>query len=280
MIDINTILLKATERLQAKSSSPRLDAEVLLAHLLKASRSYLYAHKEQILTERQLEQYQALIDKRFEGIPVAYLTGNREFWSFILKVNRYTLIPRPSTEKLVEITLQLLQHQPQAKILDLGTGSGAIAIALAKERPDWQITACDKSEQALEVAQENAQSLAANNIRFYLSNWFTHLPPDHYHAIVSNPPYIAENDPHLKQGDVQFEPAEALVSGKDGLNALKTISQQAYPFLLPKGFLLLEHGYDQKSAITSILKQSGYKKIQCWQDDEGIDRICEGQREN
>lgn len=280
MIDISTALAQAIKKLDNKSPSARLDAEILLAQLLNASRSYLYAHGEQRLTAEQHASFQVLVDKRCTGVPIAYLTGIKEFWSFSLKVNQHTLIPRPSTEKLVEATLELLQNQAQAKILDLGTGSGAIAIALAKERPDWQITACDKSEKALRLAKENAEKLTAHNIRFHCSDWFSRLPDSRYHAIVSNPPYIAEHDPHLQQGDVQFEPVEALVSGIDGLDDLRAIGQQSRHFLLPEGFLLLEHGYDQKMAITSILEKSGYKNIRCWQDDEGIDRVCAGQQQS
>lgn len=277
MIDITSALRQATNQLEDVSPSPRIDAEVLLCHCIKQSRTYLYTYSDKPLTDQEYQDYQQLIHQRHQGQPIAYITGEREFWSMSLKVNEQTLIPRPATEKLVEVTLELLKDQAQAKVLDLGTGSGAVALALAKERPDWNITASDKNPKALALAKENAKHLGLKNIQFYLSDWFMALPEQRYHAIVSNPPYIAENDPHLQQGDLRYEPIEALVSGKDGLHDIKEIIIKSSDFLLSDGYLLIEHGYDQKHQIEGIFQNTGYTHIKCWKDSEGNDRISGGQ---
>lgn len=272
-MSIRDILQKAVQALEQGSESPRLDAEVLLAHVLGKSRSYLYAWPEQDLTDEEYAVYQKLVQQRIIGKPVAFLTGKQEFWSMPLKVTPDTLIPRPETEKLVEIALELLKDRPRANILDLGTGSGAIALALARERPDWDISASDKSLAALQIAKENALLSEVKHVKFFHSDWFTKLPEKQYDAILSNPPYVAENDPHLQQGDVRFEPRTALVGGKDGLRDLRYLIITSRDYLLPGGLLLLEHGYDQKSALASILYDAGYKAVQCWQDWQGNDRV-------
>lgn len=270
---LREILKQAIHQLEQQSDSPTIDAEILLAHVLGKSRSYLYAYPELLLSEKQFADYQQIIQQRVVGLPVAYLTGTREFWSIPLKVTADTLIPRPETEKLVEIALELLKDKPRAQILDLGTGSGAIALALAKEKPQWDISAADKSLAALKIAEENALLSGLKHVKFFYSDWFTKLPEKQYDAIISNPPYIAENDPHLLQGDLRFEPRAALISGKDGLRDLRYLIQTSRDFFLPGGLLLLEHGYDQKSALESILYDAGYKNIQCWQDWQGNDRV-------
>jgi len=273
MITIKSAIEKAILTLSSTSPSPRIDAEVLMAHMLRKSRTYLYSHSDERLNSAQDHTYFQLIEQRYQGKPIAYLTGIKEFWSLPIKVNEHTLIPRPATEKLVEVTLELLKHKPSANILDLGTGSGAIALALAKERPDWNISAADISDSALEIARKNAKNLGFTGIRFYQSNWFNNIPKQRYHAILSNPPYIPENDPHLKQGDLRYEPKNALISGRDGLKDIKEICNLSDSYLLVGGFLLIEHGYHQKNEIKSIMKQSGFTEIQCWQDCEGIDRV-------
>ncbi|CEK09900.1 HemK protein [Legionella hackeliae] len=278
-MEIKQALEQASIQLAQCSSSARLDAEILLAHVLIRNRSYLYAYPEATLTQVQWQSFQRLIARRLEGVPIAYLTGTREFWSLPLKVCEDTLIPRPETELLVELTLTLLADNKQAQILDLGTGSGAIALACASEKPQWKITACDCSPGALQTAEENAARLALSNVYFYHSDWFENITPHQlFDAIVANPPYIATNDPHLVEGDVRFEPQLALVSGEDGLYALKHIIKHSIARLKPGGLLLLEHGFDQKSAVTSMLNEYGYTEIQCWQDWQGNDRVTGGKR--
>lgn len=279
MIDIKSALLQAIAELEAQSSSARLDAEILLAHVLLKTRTYLYTYPDANLTQAQWQTYQRLICQRSQGVPVAYLTGTREFWSLSLKVCEDTLIPRPETELLVELTLTQLADKPQAQILDLGTGSGAIALAFASEHPDWQITACDFSQGALQTAEENAARLGLTNIYFCHSDWFEKIAAQQrFDAIVTNPPYIAVNDPHLAEGDVRFEPSLALVSGEDGLTAIKHIIKHSIARLKPDGLLLLEHGFDQKFAVMSMLNEYGYVQVQCWQDWQGNDRVSGGKR--
>ncbi|KTD39222.1 protein methyltransferase HemK [Legionella moravica] len=276
MIDIRTALNQAVQQLEKNHAESRLEAELLLSHVLNKNRAYIFAHPEAVLNPNQLETYQQLIAQRAAGTPIAYLTGQREFWSLNLKVTQDTLIPRHETELLVELALDLIPDTPETCILDLGTGSGAIALAIASERPNWKVIASDFSKAALTIAQENAVALGITNVTFYHSSWFSSLPQHHYHAIISNPPYIAEEDPHLKQGDIRFEPLSALASGQDGLADLQYIIQHSYECLLPDGLLLLEHGYDQKIQLNAILNELGYKNVRSWQDIQGHDRVSGG----
>ncbi|HIC7358651.1 TPA: peptide chain release factor N(5)-glutamine methyltransferase [Legionella pneumophila] len=278
MIDIRLLLEQALQQLKVKNQETKIEAELLLCHVLNKNRAYLFAHPDALVSPEQIETYLQMIKQRAEGVPIAYITGQREFWSLSLKVTPNVLIPRHETERLVELTLELIPGKENISVLDLGTGSGAIALALAKERPQWHIDACDFSKEALELARYNAKTLGLNNINFCHSYWFNSLPQKQYHAIVSNPPYIAENDPHLKQGDVRFEPVSALVSSQDGLADLQYIIQHSYEYLLPDGLLLVEHGFEQKNEISAILNQLGYKNIHCWQDLQGHDRVSGGQR--
>lgn len=262
----------------ALGNKAELEAEILLGYVLNKNRAYLFAHPEVLLNQQQFKSYQNLLNQRDQGVPIAYLIGEREFWSLNLKVNEHTLIPRHETELLVELALEKIDDSADTCILELGTGSGAISLALAKEKPHWQIIACDINEEALHVAKENAAYHQLNNISFYHSNWFSKIPQRQYDAIVSNPPYIADDDPHLKKGDLRFEPQKALVSGQKGLADLQWIIEQGYDYLLPNGILLLEHGYDQKLNVQAILNKLGYKKVQTWQDMQGQDRVTEGIR--
>lgn len=281
MIEIREALRKAIVLLEPHSPSARLDAEILLAHLLMQPRTYLYAYSDTLLTQVQYQNFLQLIEQRKQGTPIAYLTGVREFWSFALKVCDATLIPRPETELLVELALGMLADKPQAHILDLGTGSGAIALALASERPAWQITACDLSEAALQIAEENAARLGLANIYFYHSDWFDKITSDlAFDAIIANPPYIAANDPHLREGDLRFEPQMALVSGDEGLSDLKHIIKHSIARLKPGGLLLVEHGFEQKATVVSMLNEHGYEQIQSWQDWQGNDRVSGAKRSN
>lgn len=274
--NIKTALSHAQACLQNTSSSPRIDAEILLLFVLNKTRTYLYTHPEAVLTREQWQQYETLLDRRRLGHPIAHLTQTKEFWSLPLRVTADTLIPRPETELLVEITLKYLATTENAHVLDLGTGSGAIALALASERSAWHIDAYDRSEAALQVARQNALNLKLSQIEFGLSNWFKSIPSKRYQAIVSNPPYIAENDKHLKEGDVRFEPQQALTSGIDGLDALTEIIKTGIHYLQADGFLLVEHGYDQKNAVAALFMQFGYKNIQNFKDFEGNERVTVG----
>jgi release factor glutamine methyltransferase len=281
MTDVKQALNLAVKQLKPYTDTARLDAEILLAFTLTKPRTYLHTYPEATLTKEQFFNFQQLIARRSLGVPIAYLTGVREFWSLPIKVNAETLIPRPETELIVELTLSLLSEESEAFVLDLGTGSGAIALALGKEREKWQITACDCSLGALNIAEENANSLHLENIHFCHSDWFMKIEfPHRFHAIVSNPPYIAANDPHLTQGDLRFEPTQALVATENGLSALRHIIQSSSNYLQNNGLLLIEHGFDQKSAVTAMLQNSGYKDIQTWKDWQGQDRVSGGRRCN
>lgn len=278
MIDIRKALEQGLLQLDKSNPESRLEVEILLCEVLKKNRAYLYAHPEQLINPCDLLLFNNYLKLRLQGMPIAYITGHREFWSLDLEVNQHTLIPRHETEKLIELALELMPNQAGTKVLDLGTGSGAIALALAKERPDWQIDACDQSFEALSVAKNNASLHGINNVTFYHSNWFEKIPRTTYQAIISNPPYIDPCDPHLNQGDLRFEPQSALVSSQEGFADLQYIIEQAYDWLLPNGLLLLEHGFQQKGRLAAILEKSGYMKIQCWQDMQGRDRVSGGWR--
>ena len=276
MITRQTALRQATEQLQ-HLDTPRLDAEVLLTHVLHVSRAQLYAWSEKTLSDKQLQQFQALIYQRIQHKPIAYLTGHKEFWSLDLSVNTTTLIPRPETELLVEQVLHYVTSVEQPVIMDLGTGSGAIALALAHECPQAKLIAVDVNPQTLQIAQHNAQQLKLNNIEFYLSHWFQDIPPCQADIIVSNPPYIAQDDQHLTQGDVQFEPQQALVSGQEGLDDIRAITSQAQGFLKSNGYLLFEHGYDQAEAVQQLLLQQGFESVKTIQDLAVQPRVTLGQ---
>ncbi len=267
----------ANQQLQ-RLENARLDAEILLTHVLNISRSQLYAWSEKQLSEQQWQQFQELVKKRSQHQPIAYLVGNKEFWSLNLHVNTSTLIPRPETELLVE---QALNHLPQIEqpiILDLGTGSGAIALALARECPHAKIIAVDINPKTLATAKYNAEKLRCTNVKFYLSHWFQNLPRLKAHLIVSNPPYIASDDPHLKQGDVQFEPLQALISGMDGLDDIQQISACSQNFLFMNGILLFEHGYNQAIAVQQILLAQNYQNVQTINDLSGLARVSLGMK--
>lgn len=275
MSTITTELQKAT-RLLEKHNSARLDAEVLLAHVLGKDRSYLYTWPEQVLDKEHLQHYSNLIERRAQGEPLAYITGRREFWSFSLTVNSATLIPRPETELLVE---QALTHIPAAaawEILDLGTGSGAIALALASERPACRVTATDRSAAALEVARNNAQQLGLTNLLFVEGDWFEPLQDRQFQLIVSNPPYIPRHDPHLTRGDVRFEPRTALASGVDGLDDIRQLLGKSHQHLTKDGWLLLEHGYDQGDPVAELFRQLEFESVHTCRDLQGHGRVSAG----
>ncbi|KTD23198.1 peptide chain release factor N(5)-glutamine methyltransferase [Legionella londiniensis] len=277
MIDVKNALQFAIRLLSGTGSSPQLDAEVLLSHVLNMTRAFLYTHPEHALNETQWKQFQCCLKQRQEGMPVSYITGNREFWSLPLKVSPDTLIPRPETELLVELTLKLAGNIPHASLLDLGTGSGAIALALASEKPAWNLLASDASKKALEIACQNAKNLNISNVTFIQSDWFSTIPQQLFDVILSNPPYIADHDPHLLNEEIRFEPRDALAGGADGLEALRHIIASSASFLKVHGWLLLEHGYNQSESVASLLEQHGFQFIQSFQDCQGHYRVTGGQ---
>ncbi|WP_276488603.1 peptide chain release factor N(5)-glutamine methyltransferase [Ectopseudomonas mendocina] len=257
------------------SPTPRLDAELLLAAALGKPRSYLRTWPEREPDADQLALFQASLQRRRQGEPVAYILGHQGFWSLDLEVAPHTLIPRPDTELLVETALDLLPATP-LEVLDLGTGTGAIALALASERPAWQVTGVDRVEEAVALAERNRQRLALGNAGFLLSHWFSALAGRRYGLILSNPPYIRADDRHLAQGDVRFEPSSALVSGSDGLDDTRAIIQAAPEHLLPGGWLLLEHGFDQAGDVRRLLGDAGFAEVHSRRDLAGLERISLG----
>lgn len=275
-MDYQTWLKTATLRLTHSDSAKR-DAEILLGFVTGRARTYLLAFGETPLTAEQAEQLTVLLARRERGEPVAYLVGEREFWSLPLSVSPATLIPRPDTECLVELALERLPATPCA-ILDLGTGTGAIALALASERPDCQLTGIDLQPDAVALAQHNAQKLAINNARFLQGSWFTPVAGQKFALIASNPPYIDEADPHLGQGDVRFEPGSALVAADQGLADLAAIVQQAADYLEPQGWLLLEHGWQQGESVRTLLNAAGFIAVATHRDYGGNDRVTLGQK--
>ncbi|MFR0653412.1 peptide chain release factor N(5)-glutamine methyltransferase [Pantoea sp. SIMBA_079] len=256
--------------------SPKRDAEILLSFVTGKTRSWLLAFDEHLLSDDQLAQLELLLARRQRGEPIAHLTGEREFWSLPLRVSDATLIPRPDTELLVEQALLRLPAQP-CEVLDLGTGTGAIALALASERPDAQITGCDRIPAAVALAQENAARLGLINVRFQLSHWFNDLPATRYHLIASNPPYIDMDDTHLLQGDVRFEPRSALVADEAGLADIRFIIRSAPAWLQPQGWLLLEHGWQQGADVRALMCEQGYQQVITLTDYGGNPRVTLGQ---
>jgi len=265
-------LSHAAQQLAVVTDVPRLEAEILLAHVLQVSRSYLHTWPEKIITLEQHDAFSHLLARRLQGEPIAYLIGHREFWSIDLTLTPDVLIPRPETELLVELVLQSI-HADNAVIADLGTGSGAIALALAQERPSWQVYATDASHAALAVAKYNAKRLNLERVTFLAGSWCQALPDLKFDAIVSNPPYIAEEDAHLNQGDLRFEPRCALASAERGLQDLKQIIWQAKDYLKPGGFLFLEHGFDQAKDVATFFVKADYTLITHHADLSGLDRV-------
>jgi release factor glutamine methyltransferase len=254
-----------------------VDARALLRAALRASAAYLAAHPEQALTEIESQRYRTWVERRRNGEPVAYITGEREFYSLALKVTPAVLIPRPETELLVETALELVGADAPAHVLDLATGSGCVAVAIGRHRARARVTATDISRGALAVASSNAEAQGVD-IEFIESDWFTALSGRRFDLIVANPPYVAEGDPHLDSGDLRFEPRNALVAGPDGLACIGSIVARADAHLVPGGWLLFEHGYDQAARCRNLLQRTGFEQVISKRDLAGIERISGGQR--
>jgi release factor glutamine methyltransferase len=278
VVSVGTALKNAIAALAASSPTPRLDAEVLVMHACGIGRSELITRHDVALNDEQQNKLEGLLARRQRGEPVAYITGTREFWSMELDVSPATLIPRPETELLVEKALEHIPRDAAWTIADLGTGCGAIALAIAKGRLRCRVIATDNSPAALQVARYNAKKFGLTNIEFHEGDWFAALADATFDMILSNPPYIRAGDPHLKQGDVRFEPATALVAGTEGFDAIRHIARHAREFLKPDGWLLFEHGWDQAEAIGDYLRQQGYRDIVCHTDLTGHTRVAGARR--
>ncbi|NOU52527.1 peptide chain release factor N(5)-glutamine methyltransferase [Pseudoalteromonas sp. JBTF-M23] len=262
----------ATQLLKDTSDSPKLDSEVLLLHVINKPKSYLFAWPDSELSDEQQVEYCKLIKRRQVGEPVAHIIGEREFWSLPLEVNPSTLIPRPDTETLVEYALDLALPE-HAEVLDLGTGTGAIALALASEKPQWHITALDFSVDAVALAKRNQLKLGFENVHIEQSNWYSAVGDCKFDLIVSNPPYIEQDDQHLSQGDVRFEPLSALVADDAGMADIKVIISQGRKHLNQGGYVLIEHGYQQATKLQQYFAQMSYSNILTIKDMAGCDRV-------
>lgn len=267
------------DQLRSVSASAKLDAALLLAKVLQQPRTYLICHPQQVLTGQQKTEFLQFIDRRCQQEPMAYILGYQEFWSLSLRCSPAALIPRPESELLVEVTINLplyKQHQNNTSphLLDLGTGTGALALAIAKEQPDWNITGVDNSPAAIDLAKWNRDQLKLHQVDFIMSNWFSALGVHAFDIILSNPPYIAAEDPHL--ANLIYEPQTALVAGDHGMADIEQIIRQAKNYLQPGGYLLLEHGYQQKLATARLLQQHGYQQIKQLKDMADNDRVSYG----
>jgi release factor glutamine methyltransferase len=273
---LDAAIVDATARLAQSSESPRLDAEILLCRTIDMPRSYLFAHPEDTLDELALERYEALVGRREAGEPMAYIMGVREFWSREFIVTPATLIPRPETELIISLALRAIPHDVQWQVLDLGTGSGAIAVTIACERKLSQVTAVDVSAEALAVARENARALAPGNVEFELGSWTEPVSDRVFDIILSNPPYVAEAAPELDT--LQHEPASALVAGAGGLDAIRVLATECRDILAARGLLLIEHGADQAAAVAAVFEASGWTDICCHNDLAGLPRVTAARR--
>jgi len=281
MPSVNQLLLDSEKRLvlalSLNAAEARIEAQALLRHALgDVSRAWLVTHENDALEANIHAGFEALLKRRLNGEPVAYILGKREFYGLDFTVTPDTLIPRPDTETLVEAALEKIPANQSCTVLDLGTGSGAIAIAIAKHRPQAKVTAVDQSLKALAVAQGNARQLGVANVQLVLSDWFGALGGQIFDVIVSNPPYIAKDDPHLNQGDLRFEPTSALAAGEDGLDCIRQIINQAEQHLSPQGWLMFEHGYEQAEKVAQLLKSANYDSVTSVADLSSILRVTLG----
>lgn len=277
MKSVAICLAESTILLKNVTDVPLLEAQILLAHCLQLSRPQLYTVPDSLLTEPQWLNFENLLKRRLTGEPIAYLVGTREFWSLPLKVTSAVLIPRPESELMVETVVQALDLPLEnIKVADLGTGSGAIILAIAKERPQWECLGIDVSSAALEIARENAQSLHIKNIQFIHSHWCQDVPPVQFDVIVSNPPYLAQSEWPIYQKGLFFEPFNALVAGESGLEAIEEIVSTTAAFLKPQGYLLIEHGFLQGACVRAIFKKAGFHSISTLKDAAAQERLTMG----
>jgi release factor glutamine methyltransferase len=277
-MNIQQALLQARQNLADSSPTARLDAQVLLSHILQCNTAHLLAWPEKKLNQEQLTNYQHLIQQRQQGVPVAHLTGSREFWSLNFSVNDSTLIPRPETETLVEFILDKFNDREKIKLLDMGTGTGAIAISIATEKPGWEIFASELSADALKLARHNSNNHQSSNITFIHSDWFNNIKHKDFDIIVSNPPYIANDDPHLLAGDVRFEPQSALSAGAAGMDDIEYLCRHAKKHLKKNAWLIVEHGYNQKQLVSDCFAENGFTRIEQKQDLSGHTRMTAGKK--
>ena len=273
---IRQALQLARQSLAKTSPTAELDAQVLLCHVLQCNSAHLIAWPDKQLDDAQQQYFLHLIERRRRGHPVAHLAGQREFWSMDFMVDESTLIPRPETETLIEYVLEKHSHQTSLKLLDMGTGTGAIAIVLAKENPGWQVHACDISSRAIKLAERNMDKHEISNLTLLKSDWFSDIDDTDYDIIISNPPYIDADDPHLSQGDVRFEPASALISANQGMKDIEHLCSQAKSHLKNGGWLIVEHGYDQAEQVVDCFTKNGYSEITQRQDLSGHIRMTAG----
>ena len=275
MQTITTLIAEAQQSLK-NFASARLDAELLLCKVMQCKRTTIYAYPEKNIPAKQATQFKSLVHQRQRGRPIAHLTHEKEFWLLKLSINAATFIPRPETECLIHHALKMIPTDTEFTILDLGVGSGSIALALAHERPNCHVTALDISDQALKTAQQNAAKHQINNIDFLLSDWYQALPPTQFDMIVSNPPYIQQHDIHLLSNDIRFEPRIALVAGTDGMQSIDHILTRALEYLSDNGYILIEHGYKQKQLVQNAFYRNGFQAVTTCKDLAGHDRITYG----
>ena len=268
---ISELLEAVTTRLAGVSESPRLDAEILLGRAIDMPRSYLFAHPEDVPDEAAVARFEGTVERRMNGEPMAYIMGIREFWSMELMVTPATLVPRPETEILVDRALGQIPRKAEYRVLDLGTGSGAIALAIARERPMCHVVAVDVSEDALAVAAQNARHLDLGNIEFRHGDWTDPVRSETFELVVSNPPYVADKDPALDT--LRHEPASALAAGADGLDAIRTLAERCLDVVAPGAPLMIEHGADQESEVRGILAAHEWVEIECHNDYAGLPRV-------
>lgn len=275
---IDELLKGATKRLISVSETAQLDAQLLLAHVLEVSTAYFYTWPDKMVESAEIERFDGLLERREQGEPVAYLLGHQAFWTLDLEVSPCTLIPRADTERLVEVALSVFEAKKAHRVLDLGTGTGAIALALAAEWPNSRLVGVDLIDDAVALAQRNASRNQLNNAMFVQSRWFDALDTNQlFDLIVSNPPYIDPCDEHLSQGDVRFEPKTALIADNHGMADIEHIIQQAPNYMMPNAYLMFEHGYDQALAVQQRLREAGFVSIESFQDLGGNERVTIGQ---